>query len=282
MPDATSTIQGLYSHGEMLDRILGFLQSAGIDPENPTCEDLHACDQMHARGIAATREHAAYAEIRPGMHVLEIGCGIGGASRYLAKELGCRVSAIDLTPECVDVARELTRRCRLGDKIEFRQADATELPFGNAQFDHVWSHNVTMNIKEKAKLAAEVARVLKPGGRYSCWELAGCAGKEPYFPLPWASDPSSSFLATPEEMIAALTQGGLRLLRRVDLNAAYLLFLDEIRQRAERGAAPDNIDPQALRRGDDFMARLRNCGRSAREGRLIDQLLIAEKPQLKF
>src|SRR6185312_6313491 len=110
MQDVTSTAQDLYGHGEMLDRIIAVLKSNGADPEHPSCEDLHACDQMHARGIEATREHAAYANITPGMHVLEIGCGIGGASRYLAEAMGCRVSAIDITPECIDVARELTRR----------------------------------------------------------------------------------------------------------------------------------------------------------------------------
>jgi len=281
MQDVTSTAQDLYGHGEMLDRIIAALKSNGADPEHPSCEDLHACDQMHARGIEATREHAAYADIKPGMRVLEIGCGIGGASRYLAEAMGCRVSAIDITPECIDVARELTRRCGLGAKIEFRQADATELPFGNTQFDHVWSHNVTMNIKDKAKLTAEVARVLKPGGHYSCWELAGCAGKAPYFPLPWASDPSSSFLATPEDMIATIERGGLKLLRHIDLNPAYLAYLDETRKRAEDGGRPATVDPQALRRGDDFMTRLRNCGRSAREGRLVDHLIIAGKPRSK-
>jgi MPBQ/MSBQ methyltransferase len=102
-----------------------------------------------------------------------------GASRFLAKELGCRVTGIDLTQECVDVARELTRRCGLKEAIDFRQADATNMPIGDAVFDHVWSHNVTMNIQDKEKLALEIARVLKSGGRYSCWELSG-TGKQPF------------------------------------------------------------------------------------------------------
>ena len=169
------------------------------------------------------------------MHVLEVGCGIGGASRYLAREMGCRVTAIDLTQECVNVAREFTRRCGMEDAIEFRQADATKMPFGEAMFDHVWSHNVTMNIRDKENLATEIARVLKPGGRYSCWELALSAGKEPYYPLPWATDASSSFLATPDEMKLALERGGLKLVRRIDLNETYLAYLDDVSDRAQRG-----------------------------------------------
>jgi SAM-dependent methyltransferase len=276
MTDVTSTIQGLYSQGDMLGRVIAFLKSKGVDAERPSYEELHVCDQMHARGIDATREHAEYAQVRTGMHILEIGCGIGGASRFLAKELECRVTAIDLTQECVDVARELTRRCGLKDAIDFRQADATSMPFHDAVFDHVWSHNVTMNIQEKGKLAAEIARVLKSGGRYSCWELSS-TGKEPFYPLPWASDASSNFLVAPDQMVAALERGGLKLVRRIDLNEAYLAFLDDVSDRARRGEPPNSIDPQALKDRADFLTRVQNCGRSAREGRLLEHLIIAEK-----
>lgn len=279
MTDVTSTVQGLYSQGDMLSHVLVFLKSQGVDLDNLSCDDLHMCDQMHARGIDATRDHAEHSAIRSGMQVLEVGCGIGGASRYLAKELGCRVTAIDLTQECVDVARELTDRCGLAEAIEFRQADATDMPFGDGEFDHVWSHNVTMNIEHKARLASEIARVLKPGGRYSCWELALDGEGEPYYPLPWASDVSSSFLVTPDEMKAKLEKGGLRFVRRIDVNEAYLAFLDDVRDRAQRGDPPSKVDPQALKEGDDFLSRVQNCGRSAREGKLVEHLIIAEKSQ---
>jgi len=277
MTDMTGMIQDLYSQGDMLGRVVTFLESKGIDPEHLSYEDLHLCDQMHARGIDATREHAVLAEIRSGMHVLEIGCGIGGASRYLAKESGCRVTAIDLTQECVDVARELTRRCGLKDSIDFQQADATHMPFGDAVFDHVWSHYVTMNIRDKEELASEIARVLKYGGRDSCWELALSMGKQPFYPLPWASDASSSFLATAGEMTAFLERGGLKLVHRIDLNEAYLAYLDNVRDRAQRGEQPPNVDPQSLKDRADFLVRVQNCGRSAREGLLVEHLIIAEK-----
>jgi SAM-dependent methyltransferase len=277
MADVTSTIQDLYSQGDMLGRVLAFLKSKGIDAEHPSYEDLHVCDQMHARGVDATREHAEHAGICSGMHVLEVGCGIGGASRFLAKELGCRVTGIDLTQECVDVAQELTRRCGLKETIDFRQADAIHMPFGDAVFDHVWSHNVTMNIQDKEKLALEIARVLKSGGRYSCWELSLGIGKQPFYPLPWASDASSSFLVTPDEMVAALERGGLKLVRRIDLNEAYLAYLDDVSDRAQRGEPPTKVDPQALKDRADFLIRVQNCGRSARERRLEEHLIIAER-----
>ena len=279
MPDQTGSVRDVYSQdGDMLTHVLAFLKSIGIDPDNLAWDDLHICDQMHSRGIEATRELADHAGISPGMHVLEIGCGIGGESRYLAKERGCRVTAIDLTQDCVDTASGLTARCGLAEMTEFRQADATDLPFGEALFDRVWSHAMTMNIENKTKLASEIARVLKPGGQYSCSELALGGKGDPHFPLPWAPDPSLSFVVKPDVMIAALEAGGLKFVRRIDINDAYLAYLDDLRDRAQRGEKLARIDPQSLKEGDDFLRRLQNAGQSAREGRLVEHILIAEKP----
>lgn len=279
MANRDDNVQDVYSQaGDMLSHILAFLKSIDIDPDNLSWDDLHVCDQMHSRGIEATREHADHAGITADMHVLEIGCGIGGASRYLAHEKGCRVTAIDLTQDCVDAASDLSARCGLAEMTEFRQADATNLPFSEAAFDHVWSHAMTMNIQGKTKLASEIARVLKPGGQYSCCEVALSGPGDPYYPLPWASDASSSFLVPPDDMIAALEAGGLKFVRRIDINDAYLTYLDDIRDRAKRGEKPSRIDPQSLKEGDDFLLRLQNCGQSAREGRLLEHILIAQKP----
>ena len=86
------------------------------------------------------------------------------------------------------VARILTARCGLADQVEIRQANALALPFEDGAFDHVWSYAVTMNIADKRRLGREVARVLKPGGRFSCNEIELGTGGAPMFPLPWATD----------------------------------------------------------------------------------------------
>jgi ubiquinone/menaquinone biosynthesis C-methylase UbiE len=98
------------------------------------------------------------------------------------------VAAIDLTPNFVEAARILTARCGLAERIEFRQANALALPFPDGSFDHVWSYAVTMNVADKEGLGREVARVLKPGGRFSCNEIARGSGGAPVFPLPWADN----------------------------------------------------------------------------------------------
>jgi SAM-dependent methyltransferase len=261
MTDFEAVVQSYYGDRPVMQRIDDALRAAGVDPERPNHRDLWPFDQLHSRGIVATREHAERAGIQPGMYVLDLGCGLGGASRYLAAECSCRVAAIDLTPNFVQAARTLTARCGLAERIEFRQANALAVPFEDASFDHVWSYAVTMNIADKEGLGREVARVLKPGGRFSCNEIAQGSGGAPVFPLPWATDETSSFLARPTVMRAALEAGGLSVIEQVDLTPTRL---------GETGRQP-------IIERDDFALRLHNLQSGLADGRLIAQFILAEK-----
>jgi sarcosine/dimethylglycine N-methyltransferase len=266
MSDIAGIVQRHYGRSDLLDRIEAALKAAGKDSLHPHYQDLQLVDQLHPRGIQATEEHAARAGIRVGLEVLDLGCGIGGGSRYLAAAAGCRVTAIDLTPEYLEVARVLTARCGLGDAIEFRPGNALALPFPAASFDHVWCHNVTMNIADRATLAREVARVVRPKGRFSCVETAQGPSGPPQFPLPWAVDPAGSALTTPEAMRGALEGAGLRIVEQIDFAAVL----------EKKGPPP----PQLLDtvNGPDYTVRVANAIAGRREGRLVDQFILAEKP----
>jgi SAM-dependent methyltransferase len=261
MTDVEAVVQRYYGDRPVMERIEDALHSAGVDPERPSHRDLWPFDQLHSRGIVATREHAQRAGVQAGMYVLDLGCGLGGSSRYLVADCGCRVAAVDLTPNFVKAARILTARCGLSDRIEFRQANALALPFEDGTFDHVWSYAVTMNIADKEGLAHEVARVLKPGGRFSCNEIARGSGGDPVFPLAWADDEASSFLVSPTKMRAALEAGGLSIIEQVDLTATRL---------GETGRQP------VIER-DDFPLRLQNLQSCLADGRLVAEFILAEK-----
>jgi SAM-dependent methyltransferase len=261
MTDVEAIVQRYYGDRPVLQRIDDALRTAGVDPERLSHRDLWPFDQLHSRGIAATREHSERARIRAGVYVLDLGCGLGGASRYLATECGCRVAAIDLTPNFVEAARILTARCGLADRVEIQQANALALPFQDATFDHVWSYAVTMNIADKEGLGRELARVLKPGGHFSCNEIARGSGDTPVFPLPWATDEASSFLATPAAMRTALEAGGLSVIERIDITASRF---------GETGRS-------AISEPDDHALRVHNLQSCLADGRLLAQFILAEK-----
>lgn len=152
----TDDVAQHYGKGGLLDRILAALTQAGKDIDHLTIDDLAPVDEFHSRRRLATEELAAMLAPSPTDHVIDIGSGLGGPSRYLARTTGCRVSGVDLTPEFVATATALTQRVGLSDRVDFRVGSALDLPFPDASFDAAWSQNVAMNIADR------------PGGTRKC------------------------------------------------------------------------------------------------------------------
>src|SRR5262245_45339007 len=156
-----------YGRPGLADVILAALKAAGKDIDHLTPDDLAPVDEFHTRGRAATIDLARFLSLNGSERVLDVGSGIGGPSRYLAKTFGCRVVGLDLVPEFCRVATMLAERTGLSDKVEYRQGNALTMPFEDLSFDVVWSQNVAMNIADRHQLYREIYRVLKPGGRYA-------------------------------------------------------------------------------------------------------------------
>ncbi len=93
--------------------------------------------------------------------LLDVGCGIGGSSRILAKDYDFDVTAVTISPEQVKRAQELTPE---GINAKFKVDDAMALSFPDASFDVVWSVEAGPHMPDKAVFAQELLRVLKPGG----------------------------------------------------------------------------------------------------------------------
>ncbi|NEP06470.1 MAG: methyltransferase domain-containing protein [Okeania sp. SIO2G4] len=96
-----------------------------------------------------------------GTTVLDVGCGIGGSTRILAKDYGFDVTGITISPKQVQRAQELTLE---GVDAKFKVDDALGLSFPDNSFDVVWSIEAGPHMPDKAKYAQEMMRVLKPGG----------------------------------------------------------------------------------------------------------------------
>ncbi len=191
-------------------RIDDTLRSIGKDPERLSPDELAPLDQFHIGGKFSTLAIARAAGIHRGQKLLDVGGGLGGPARSLAKELGCEVTVLDLTEEFCQVGRELTRRCGLGDKVRFVHGNATQMPFAPSSFDVVWSQHSSMNIPGKAELYSEIARVLKPGGKYVLHEVYAGPTEPVLYPAPWASPPEISCLIAADEGRKLLQAAGFR------------------------------------------------------------------------
>ncbi|KAJ4830470.1 hypothetical protein Tsubulata_003401 [Turnera subulata] len=102
-------------------------------------------------------------EKRP-RNVVDVGCGIGGSSRHIAKKYGANCQGITLGATEVQRATALSVAEGLADKVSFQVADATEQPFADGQFDLVWSMSSSEHVHDKRKFVSELVRVAAPGG----------------------------------------------------------------------------------------------------------------------
>lgn len=99
-------------------------------------------------------------------HVLDVGCGIGGSSLYLAEKFNASATGITLSPVQANRATERAIAAGLSNRVQFQVADALKMPFPDNSFDLVWSMESGEHMPDKAQFLQECHRVLKPGGRF--------------------------------------------------------------------------------------------------------------------
>jgi len=124
----------------------------------------HAQIAAFTRG--ATEAILEAAQLRPGMRVLDLACGVGDPALSIAAQVGLsgRVTATDFGPGMMSLAEELARKKGLAN-IDFREANAESLPFADASFDILTCRFGIMFFPDLGKALRECLRVLKPGGR---------------------------------------------------------------------------------------------------------------------
>jgi len=134
------------------------------DPSNLLRSDAFYC--------GVYQEIVDWLEIPPGAPVLEAGSGAGGFTALLAGAVGSAgsVSALDMTPELLQTAREQLARSQFKGRVSFHEGDIQHLPFDDGRFDLVWSSKTIHHLPEQLVGVREVMRVIKPGGRFALRE----------------------------------------------------------------------------------------------------------------
>jgi len=156
--------QGQYSRTSILryEKIFGnhYISTGGAETTDDLCTRLGG-------------------SLRPGVRVLDVGSGIGGAAFHLARAFGARVTGIDLAEEMVAIALDRARQLGMADEVGFILGDILETPFPD-KFDIVWSRDALMHIPDKPRLFSRLYSLLDDGGRIVITDYA--RGKTPASP----------------------------------------------------------------------------------------------------
>jgi ubiquinone/menaquinone biosynthesis C-methylase UbiE len=265
-----------YTHGGLIEAIRAGVIRLGKTPESLTIDDLAPIDEFHIGGRKASEEFLDQLGITAAMHVLDIGCGLGGSARYVASRFGARVTGVDLTPEYVEVGNILCRWVRLDRRVSLQQGSALDLPFASGTFDGAYMLHVGMNIADKAKLASEVFRALKPGAVFGIYDVMRTGPGELAFPVPWAETPDLSALAEPEQYRQALEQAGFEVEAQRNRRDFALRFFADLAAKASAAGGPPPLGLHILM-GRTTPGKVQNMNSNISDGRIAPMEMIARR-----
>lgn len=263
-----------YGVGDLGKRILDGLAATGRDLDNLTIEDLAVIDEFHIGGRKATKYAISKLSLVPDQHVLDIGCGIGGAARTIASHIGCRVTGIDLTPEFIQAADMLTHLTHLENRLDFKIASALEMPFERKSFDAAITFHAAMNIADRSSLYKEIGRVMKPGATLCIYDVMKQGDEQIHFPLPWAETSKTSHLTTIDEMLLLLKNAGFDIMEIEDRTEFAAKFFQE-----RPAASDDKLSPLGphLIMGTAAREKFHNTQRNIEAGRIAPIQIIASR-----
>jgi len=158
---SSATVASAYdswTQDKLLERLWGEHIHLGFYPEFKKNVDFRKAKVQFVHELV---KWSGLYKLPKGSRILDVGCGIGGSSRILAKYYGFNVTGITISPAQVKRARELTPS---GLNCNFQVMDALDLKFEDGSFDAVWSVEAGAHMNDKVKFADEMLRTLRPGG----------------------------------------------------------------------------------------------------------------------
>ncbi len=202
-------------------------------------------DVFHPGGLALTRYLGKCLELGSGDRVLDGACGRGASAVHLAEQFGCHVTGVDYGAENIAAAEAHAAEHRVALLTTFRQGDTEGLPFEGGWFDALISECSFCTFPHKARAAAEMARVLKPGGRLGLTDMTlnGSLPDDIQSLLAWVACVSGA--GTPDDYRSALQAVGFVDFRIEDRREALLEMVSDVRRKllgVELLAGLDGLD----------------------------------------
>jgi arsenite methyltransferase len=233
---------------------------------------------FHPGGAALTGRLIRSLGVGPRETVADVACGPGASSLQLARDSGCRVVGIDLSPDSVEAARRAAKDAGLAGSTSFLVGDAEALPLDDESVDGILCECSLCTFPDKQVAAAELARVLKPGGRLALSDVTA----EPER-LPAVLRTLDAWIACMADarplaaLLDLLSGAGLvtETVERHDDALARLLDRVEARLRVARVALAQDGDPALVGRGLEVVAEAR---RSLERGVLGYAVVVARRP----
>ncbi len=273
---AQQDISSHYTHGNLVAAIRSGVESLGKTIDSVTVDDLAPVDEFHIGGRQASEDFLGQLDLSPERHVLDVGCGLGGAARFVASWYGCRVTGIDLTPEYVDTARVLCSWVGLENRISLHQGSALAMPFADSAFDRAYMLHVGMNIDDKARLCSEVCRVLRSHSLFGIYDVMKIGDGELTYPVPWATTATSSAVAKPAQYREALQAAGFSVIAERNRRDFALAFFDQLRAKTAAAGGPPPLGLHILM-GRNTPDKVQNMIQNISNDRIAPVELIARK-----
>ncbi|MGW5019493.1 class I SAM-dependent methyltransferase [Streptomyces cacaoi] len=264
-------------------------------PSGPSGEELKTCcadayssdavalllgDSYHPGGTALTRRLADVLGLAEGSRVLDVASGRGTTALLLADAYRVRVDGVDYAPANTALAQDAARAAGLAGRATFTTGDSEQLPYPDAVFDAAVCECALCTFPDKARAAAEFARVLKPGGRLGLTDVTADPARLPAELTGLAARIACVADARALEEYAAILAGaGLRTVRTERHDQAMVRMLDQIEARLQllRMTAAGRLTEAGVDL-DAAPAVLAAARAAVTAGTLGYALLIAEKP----
>lgn len=269
-------ISNHYLHGDLLRAIQEAIRALGKTIDKLVVEDLAPVDEFHIGGRTATESLLEQLNFSEQHHILDVGCGLGGAARFVSNKYNNRVTGIDLTPEYVDTGNVLCEWVKLENRVNLHQGSAISMPFEDKSFDGGYMLHVGMNIEDKALLFKEIFRVLREGASFGVYDVMQIEAGELAYPVPWAADKSTSKLATPDEYTEALVNAGFEVSKPNNRRDFALEFFRKLSEKLQASGGPSPLGLHILMK-DSTPIKIGNMINNIKAGYIAPVEIICHK-----